>query len=57
MAARFKYEQILENLTESIHSGEYSPGSKLPSAQNLAEKFNTTQITANKALNILSTQG
>jgi len=57
MAHQFMYERIAQWLRERIASGEYSVGQKLPSAKDLAIQFNTSTITANKALNHLASEG
>ena len=57
MAGRFIYKQIATELREGIEQGKYKPGEKLPSARELATEYNTSQITANKALNVLVKEG
>src|SRR5690554_3300942 len=57
MAGQFIYKQIAAELREGIEQGKYRPGEKLPSARELATAFNTSQITANKALNVLVKEG
>lgn len=53
MAKQFKYERIAGYIRTRIEVGEYRAGEKLPSTQELAERFDTSVITANKALNHL----
>lgn len=53
MAKEFKYERIAEYIRRRIEAGEYRVGEKLPSTQELAQQFDTSIITVNKALNHL----
>jgi LacI family transcriptional regulator len=57
MAGQFIYERIASCLRESILKGEFAPGDKLPSARDLSVQYETSQITANKALNQLVSEG
>jgi DNA-binding LacI/PurR family transcriptional regulator len=57
MAGNFKYELIAEKLREAILAGRYKAGDRLPSAKELADEYETSPITANKALNVLAEQG
>lgn len=42
--------QVLEQLLEKISSGEYSPGTKLPSENELAEQMGVSRFTVRSAL-------
>ena len=57
MADQFIYERIASHLRELILKSELSSGDKLPSARDLAIQYSTSQITANKALNLLVSEG
>jgi GntR family transcriptional regulator len=50
---RQTYRQIADDLTARIHSGEYPPGSELPSAVKLAEIYSVSRNTAQHALSLL----
>lgn len=47
------YEEIVEQLKNSIISGEIKPGEKLPSEKSLAESFNVNRSTVREAVNKL----
>jgi len=57
MDGQFIYERIASRFRESILDGKIRNGEKLPSARDLAEQFQTSQIPANKALNQLAAEG
>lgn len=44
------YKQLAEILRKSIHEGQYKPGDKLPSENDLAQRYNISRITATAAL-------
>ena len=46
-----------ETCIQEIQEGKFQPGDKLPSAKLLAKRFETSEITVNKALNILASNG
>lgn len=51
------YQQIADELRKLITSGEYEPGSKLPSETQLLEQYEVTRITVRRALAVLATEG
>ena len=51
------YRQIAAILRQRIESGEYSPGSRLPSINDLMGEYGVAHLTANKALRLLVTDG
>src|SRR3954452_16566377 len=57
MPSRFPYEDILDELRASILGGELDAGQKLPSENQLSERFNTTRPTVRRALALLKAQG
>lgn len=52
-----RFRQVADLLRASIKSGEYPPGSTLPSEPKLAAKFETARATVNRALTILRSEG
>ena len=56
MAERFIYARIVEAYIQEIREGKLKPGAKLPAAKLIARKFHTSEITVNKALNILASK-
>lgn len=50
------YIQISKQLSEAICQGEYGPGDKLPSENNLCQEFEVSRITVRQALNLLIQQ-
>jgi GntR family transcriptional regulator len=51
------YKQIADSLRASIESGEFQPGSRLPSEAQLVEQFQVSQGTVRQALSLLRGQG
>ncbi|MGO3723834.1 MAG: FadR/GntR family transcriptional regulator [Staphylococcus equorum] len=51
------YEQIADILLESIKSGEYQVGDKLPSIQKLGQQYGVSVASVREALNALRTIG
>ena len=49
--------QIAEQIRESILSGEFRPGDKLPPERELAEMFGVSRPSVREALNILAASG
>ena len=45
-----KYQEILDNLKESIACGKYAVGERLPSEYDLVKVFGTSRVTVNRAL-------
>jgi DNA-binding LacI/PurR family transcriptional regulator len=54
---RPKYQALIDTLTESISSGKYPPGHKLPSEAMLVKQFGTSRITVGRAMRELSQRG
>lgn len=52
-----KYKLIENELRSKIKSKEYLPGFKLPTEEELCEKYEVSRITVRKALNNLSMEG
>ena len=52
-----KYQLIVEDLREKIIRGELVPGTKLPGQFELADRYEVSAITANRALNELRVHG
>jgi DNA-binding GntR family transcriptional regulator len=51
------YRQITAILRGRIESGEYEPGQRLPSINDLMQEYGVAHLTANKALRLLVTEG
>jgi DNA-binding GntR family transcriptional regulator len=51
------YYQIKQKLKRAIINGEYNPGDKIPSENQLAEQFCTTRLTVRRAISILVNEG
>ncbi|MFE6386487.1 MULTISPECIES: GntR family transcriptional regulator [Nocardiopsis] len=54
---RHRYQQVADHIRAAIGSGEYRPGSKLPSQPKLAEEFGITQRTVGNAIAVLRREG
>lgn len=52
-----KYLSIYHDLVEKIRQGHWKPYDKLPSENELSERYNTSRETIRKALNLLSEHG
>jgi DNA-binding LacI/PurR family transcriptional regulator/DNA-binding transcriptional regulator YhcF (GntR family) len=52
-----KYSIIADDIRNKIIDGHYIPGERIPSEARLAKIYNTTPVTAAKAVNILSDEG
>jgi DNA-binding GntR family transcriptional regulator len=52
-----KYAQVISELQRRIESGEYSPGSLLPSEHQLSAEFGTARPTVVRALRVLRQEG
>lgn len=51
------YIQVADALRQKIRSGEYAPGQRLPSADDLAEIWEIAPNTARKSLQVLRDEG
>ncbi|MBE7040783.1 MAG: GntR family transcriptional regulator [Ruminococcaceae bacterium] len=56
-ASKPLYLQVKENLEESIRSGKYPEGAKLPSEKTLCDEFKVSRITIRQALDLLEAKG
>src|SRR6476620_8111858 len=54
---KLKYELIADDLRERITTGEFEPGSRLPSSRDLCEQWNVSRATAIKAMDVLRADG
>jgi GntR family transcriptional regulator, arabinose operon transcriptional repressor len=52
-----KYQQILDELKNSISSGKYAVGQRLPSEHELVKTFGASRVTVNRALRELQITG
>ena len=52
-----KKQQIIEDLTEKIRSGELPPHAQLPTSPKLCEQYRTSLVTVRAAIAILKAQG
>lgn len=50
------YKQIAQELVQEINSGLYAPGEKLPSENELRQKYGVSRVTVRNALNLLTQQ-
>ncbi|ATH59566.1 MULTISPECIES: FadR/GntR family transcriptional regulator [Staphylococcus] len=51
------YEQVADNLLESIKTGDYQVGDKIPSIQKLSQHYGVSVASVREALNALRTIG
>jgi GntR family transcriptional regulator len=51
------YRQVAAIMRDRIEKGEYHPGQRLPSIQDLVQTYGVARTTANKALRLLVTEG
>lgn len=51
------YRQVAAILRQRIDDGQYRPGSRLPSINDLVQEFGVARTTAAKALRLLVDQG
>ena len=51
------YVQLADVLTRKIENGDYAPGQRLPSADDLAEEYDIAPNTALKGLQLLRERG
>jgi GntR family transcriptional regulator len=52
----YVYEQIADDIATDVNSGALSAGSRLPSAQELAEIYGVARLTARRAIKHLEEQ-
>jgi len=51
------YEQVKDYIMQHIHSGEWTPDSKIPSEHQLVHELGVSRMTVNRALREMSEQG
>ena len=51
------YLEVVNVLLEDLKSGQYPPGSKLPSEDELAQEFSVSRVTLREALRVLEEDG
>jgi GntR family transcriptional regulator len=51
------YRQVAAILRERIDAGRYTPGTRLPSINDLVQEFGVARTTAGKALRLLVSDG
>lgn len=54
---KYPYEQLADTLRERIASGEFPPGSKLPSRAELSAAYGISDIVIGRAMWILKQEG
>lgn len=54
---QMSYRQIADDLAQRIASGEYPPGSQLPSTAQLAELYSVNRSTIVRAVGLLHDRG
>lgn len=57
MTRHLSAAEIADDIRERIRTGEYPPGSKLPSYPQLAEMYSVHSATIQRAMTILRTRG
>jgi GntR family transcriptional regulator len=57
MPSRFPYQDILDELQAAIVDGRLKAGARLPSENELAERFGTSRPTVRRAIALLKAQG
>lgn len=57
MPARMGLAEIVEDLRDRIHRGEYPPGSRLPSYPELMELYSVSYSTIAKVILVLKARG
>jgi GntR family transcriptional regulator len=54
---KYLYEQITDAIRRRIASGEYPPGSKLPSRSEIQREFGASDPVVGQAMRTLKTEG
>lgn len=57
MPAKYRYQEIYEQLKARIEHGTYDEANRLPGARSLAVEFETTAVTVGKSLALLESEG
>lgn len=50
---KYRYEEIADDLQERIATGEFPPGSRLPSRRELIDQYDVTEPVIDRAMLIL----
>jgi DNA-binding GntR family transcriptional regulator len=56
-AAEFPYEQLAALLRDRIRAGEFPPGSKLPSIEDIVAETGLSPMTIRRTFRVLSGEG
>jgi DNA-binding GntR family transcriptional regulator len=54
---RSRYRQIADQIRDAITSGEYAPGTVLPSEAQMAERYDVDTATVHRAVGIITAEG
>ncbi|WP_423791004.1 winged helix-turn-helix domain-containing protein [Micromonospora cathayae] len=54
---QYAYQRVAEDLTRRIKSGEFPPGSRLPSRAQLCEEYEVSSFVADRVFLILKMNG
>lgn len=57
MVPPLQYERIKNHIRAGIQAGTWVPGSRIPSENELAERFSMSRMTANRAIKELTSEG
>jgi len=57
LPSRFPYQDVVDELRAAIADGEFAAGARLPSENQLTERFRTSRPTVRRALALLKSQG
>lgn len=57
MPPQYAYQRVAEDMANRIKSGEFPPGSRLPSRTELCEQYEVSSFVADRVFLILKMQG
>lgn len=57
MPRHLTYRQIADDLAERVKTGEYEPGARLPTYEELAALYSVSRSTAQRAIVLLEDRG
>lgn len=57
MVPPLQYERIKNHIRAGIQSGMWTPGARIPSENELAQRFSMSRMTANRAIKELTSEG
>ncbi|MFI2708904.1 winged helix-turn-helix domain-containing protein [Micromonospora sp. NPDC018662] len=57
MPPQYRYQQVADDLANRIRSGEFPPGSRLPSRAELCEQYEVSSFVADRVYLMLKMQG